>query len=250
VNAAMRTFVRRGDMRPRVAIFFTGGTISMVPDPLSGGATPALSGQEIVARVPNIAAAIDLDVIDYPCPPGPNWTGTMMLRLARRVEECLADTGVTGVVVAHGTDTLEETAYLFDLVLAHDKPIVFVGSLRHSSELSWDGPSNLYDAIRVAAIPEVRGLGVLVVMAGRILAAAEATKAHASSLDAFQARDFGPLGFVDIDRVLVARGLPYREHFDVARLEERVDLVRLTTGGDGRFIDASTDSGATRAGAL
>src|SRR5947207_12556279 len=191
-----------GSMKPCVAIVFTGGTISMRLDPVAGGAVPVLSGKEILAQVPGLEQIAEVATTDFARSPGPHLTPALMLELSRVVASQLADARVNGVVVTHGTDTLEETAYLLDLVLPSDKPVVLVGSMRNSSELGWDGPANLLSAVRVAADPSVCGLGVLVVMNDQLLAASEVTKMHADSLETFQSRDFGPLGVVDKDRVI------------------------------------------------
>src|SRR5262249_18468140 len=156
----------------------------------------------------------------------------------------LADEKIAGAVVTHGTDTLEETAYLLDLVLKEEKPIVFVGAMRNSSELSWDGPGNLRSAIRVAVDPAARALGVIVAMTEQLMAAAEATKTHTESTDTFQSRDFGPLGFVDKDRVIVTRRPFEREHIVTAEIEDRVDVIKIFAGADGRFINFAVDDGA------
>src|SRR6266545_3702186 len=205
-------------MKHRLATFFTGGTISMRFDPATGGAAPALSGEEIIAQVPGLDEIADIDVINFGKWPGP-----------------------------HVTDTLEETAYLLDLVLNEEKPVVFVGAMRNSSELSWDGPGNLRSAVRVAVDPQSRGLGVLVVMNDQLIAAAEATKTHTESTDTFQSRDFGPLGIVDKDRVIVTRRPVQsegREHIVTDRIEERVDMIKMAAGADGRFINFAIDDGA------
>jgi len=231
-------------MKPRLAIFFTGGTISMRFDPATGGAVPALSGEEIIAQVPGLDEIADFDVIDFGRWPGPHVTPSRMMELARAARGKLADESVAGAVVTHGTDTLEETAYLLDLVLNEEKPIVFVGAMRNSSELSWDGPGNLRSAVRVAVDPQARGLGVIVAMNDQLIAAAEATKTHTESTDTFQSRDFGPLGIVDKDRVIVTRRPVERESIVTDRIEERVDVIKMVAGADGRFIDFAIDDGA------
>jgi L-asparaginase len=231
-------------MKPRIAIFFTGGTISMRVDALSGGAVPALSGEEIVARVDGLNEIAEFDAVNFSLLPGPHVTPPKMMELAARVRERLSDAGLAGVVVVHGTDTLEETAYLLDLVLHSDKPVVFVGAMRNSSELSPDGPANLRAAVRVAADAAARGLGVVVAMGERIIAAGEVTKTHTESLDTFQSRDFGPLGVIDKDRVIIARRPARREHIEAERLEERVEIIKLAAGSDGRFINFAVDDGA------
>ena len=234
-------------MKHRLATFFTGGTISMRFDPATGGAAPALSGEEIIAQVPGLDGIADIDVINFGKWPGPHVTPSRMMELARAAREKLADEGVAGAIITHGTDTLEETAYLLELVLNEEKPVVFVGAMRNSSELSWDGPGNLRSAVRVAVAPQARGLGVIVVMNDQLIAAAEATKTHTESTDTFQSRDFGPLGFVDKDRVIVARRPVQsegREHIVTDRIEERVDMIKMAAGADGRFINFAIDDGA------
>jgi L-asparaginase len=231
-------------MKPRLATFFTGGTISMRFDPATGGAVPALSGAEIIAQVPGLREIADFDVIDFGKWPGPHVTPPRMMELARAAREKLADESVAGAIVTHGTDTLEETAYLLDLVLSEEKPIVFTGAMRNSSELSWDGPGNLRSAVRVAIDPQARGLGVIVAMNDQLIAAAEATKTHTESTDTFQSRDFGPLGIVDKDRVIVTRRLVDRERIVTDRIEERVDVIKMVAGADGRFIDFAIGDGA------
>jgi L-asparaginase len=234
-------------MKPRLAIFFTGGTISMRIDPETGGAVPALSGEEIIALVPGLDRIAEFDLINFARLPGPHWTPEKMMELARAVKAKLADERIAGAVVTHGTDTLEETAYLLDLVLNEEKPIVFVGAMRNSSELSWDGPGNLRSAVRVAIDPQSRGLGVIVAMNEQLIAAAEVTKTHTESTDTFQSRDFGPLGYVDKDQVIVARRpvkLDGRDHIETEEIEARVDLVKMYVGADGRFINFAIDDGA------
>src|SRR5262245_9482784 len=231
-------------MKTRLAIFFTGGTISMRIDPATGGAVPALSGEEIIAQVPGLDEIADFDVINFGRWPGPHVTPARMMELARAVRGKLAEENIAGAVVTHGTDTLEETAYLLDLVLNEEKPIVFVGAMRNSSELSWDGPGNLRSAVRVAVDPLSRGLGVIVAMNDQLIAAAEATKTHTESTDTFQSRDFGPLGIVDKDRVIVTRRSIDRERIVTDRIEERVEVIKMVAGADGRFIDFAVGDGA------
>src|SRR5574341_84573 len=231
-------------MKPRLATFFTGGTISMRIDPATGGAVPALSGEEIIALVPGLDQIAEFNLINFARLPGPHWTPGRMMELARVVKEKLADEKIAGAVITHGTDTLEETAYLLDLVLDEQKPVVFVGAMRNSSELSWDGPGNLRSAVRAAIDLQSRGLGVIVAMNEQLIAAAEVTKTHTESTDTFQSRDFGPLGFVDKDRVIVMRRQFEREHILTDRIEERVDVIKMYVGADGRFINFAIDDGA------
>lgn len=231
-------------MKPHLAIFFTGGTISMQIDPVTGGVIPALSGKEIVARVPGLESIADFEIRDFARLPGPHMTPSRMMELAEMVDAELAKEHTVGAVVTHGTDTLEETAYLLDLILDIEKPIVFVGAMRNSSELSWDGPANLRAGVRAAAESGMRGLGVVVVMNDQIIAASEAMKSHTESTDTFRSRDFGPLGFLDKDRLIIARKPSRHEHIPVKTLDQSVEIVKISSGSNGRLIDHVIADGA------
>ena len=213
-------------------------------DPTMGGAAPALSGEEIVARVTGLNDVAELNIINFARLPGPHVTPAKMLELAQVVNGELSKANVDGVVITHGTDTLEETTYFLDLNLSSEKPVVFVGAMRNSSELSWDGPANLMAAVRVAASPEARGLGVVIAMSEKIIAANEVTKTHTESVDTFQSRDFGALGLIDKDRVIIARRPTEREHIATDKIEDRVETIKIVSGGDGKFITFALLQGA------
>lgn len=230
--------------RKRVAIYFTGGTISMKHDARIGAAVPALSGRDILAEVRGIAEIADVDVIDFSRLPGPHMTLPLMMKLSNQIRETISRSDIDGVVVTHGTDTLEETAYLVDLTTTSEKPVVFVGAMRNSSEVGWDGPANILSAIRVASSDGARNLGALVVMSDTILAASEATKTHTESFDAFQSPDFGPLGVVDKGEVIIRRAPSRREHLGATQITEHVYLVKMAAGIDSTLIDACASAGA------
>ncbi len=213
-------------------------------DPTMGGAAPALSGEEIVARVDGLSDVADFDIINFSRLPGPHVTPAKMLELAQAVDAELSKPNIDGVVITHGTDTLEETAYFLDLILHSEKTVVFVGAMRNSSELSWDGPANLKAAVRVATDSQARGLGVVVAMSEKIVAANEVTKTHTESVDTFQSRDYGALGLIDKDRVIIARRPTEREHIATDKIEERVETIKMVSGGDGKFIDFALSQGA------
>jgi L-asparaginase len=231
-------------MPKHIAIYFTGGTISMKFDPVVGAAVPALSGKEILDNVPGLAEVADVEIIDYGRFPGPHMVPRVMIELSARVRETLARDEVDGVVITHGTDTLEETAYLLDLTVASDKPVVLVGAMRVISDIGWDGPANLLSAVRVAASDKARGLGVLVVLNDTVLAAAEAAKTHTESFDAFQSPNFGPLGVVDKGEVIIRRASTGREHLDTSELAEPVWLIKMAAGTDSLLLDACINAGA------
>ena len=146
----------------KVAIIFTGGTISMKVDPRLKAAIPALSSEEIIGMVTNIEKLADIEVINYSNVASPHITPNMMMDIAKLVKETVSREDIVGVIVTHGTDSLEETAYLLDLVIKTEKPVIVIGAMRNSSELGYDGSSNLAAGICTAASVNSRNKGVLV----------------------------------------------------------------------------------------
>src|SRR5690606_23219122 len=141
----------QGMPKPKLQLIFTGGTISMRDD-AGTGAVPVLRGEDLLREIPSLEDFCSVAIHDFGQLPGPHMTPARMLELSEFAQQCLAR-GADGVVITHGTDTLEESAYLLDLRHAGEQPIVFAGAMRTSSQLSWDGPVNLYEACRVAADP-------------------------------------------------------------------------------------------------
>lgn len=226
----------------RVLFLFTGGTISMKLDD-QGAAVPALSGEEVLSFVPGLPDICSAEVQDYGRYPGPHITPQHMWEISELLERELAYPDIDAAVVTHGTDTLEETAYFLDCRHFSEKPIVLVGAMRNSSELSFDGPANLRAAARVATDPASQGRGVLVVLNQLIHAAADVTKADTQALDTFQSPVFGALGIVDTDRILFARDPQLRDPLETDQCELAVDLIHAAAGTDSRLIDASINSG-------
>ena len=147
------------------------------------------------------------------------------------------------MIVTHGTDTLEETAYFLDLTIKHQKPVVVVGAMRNSSELGYDGSSNLSAAVCTAISPKAVNKGVLVVLNNEVNAAAEVTKTNTLSLNTFQS-PYGPLGIIDTNDFIVYRDIAYRQHVETDVVERKVDLIKAVIDMDERFIRSSVDLGA------
>jgi len=227
----------------RLLVVFTGGTISMRIDPGTGCAVPALSGEEILAYDPGLRTMADLEVIDFGRYPGPHMNPARMFELSELLRAEMARPEITGAVVTHGTDTLEETAYLADLRHDLDKPVAFVGAMRNSSELSFDGPANLRAGVRTVIDERARGKGVFVVMNQLVHAASEATKTDTQQLETYQSPVFGPLGYVDADRIVWARALERRSVIVGPKIETRVELLRMYAGFGSMMFDGLIDSG-------
>ncbi|TCU65200.1 asparaginase [Tissierella praeacuta] len=227
----------------KVAIIFTGGTISMKIDPRIHAAIPALTSEEIISMVTNIENFSEIEVINYANIPSPHITPSMMMEIADLVKQTITRDDITGVIVTHGTDTLEETAYLLDLIIKTEKPIVVVGAMRNSSELGYDGSSNLSAALCTAISNKARNKGVLVVMNNEVNAASEVTKTNTLSLDTFKSPEFGPLGIVDNDEVIFYRDIISHQFIDTNIIEEKVGLIKSVPGMESDILDFYINSG-------
>lgn len=242
--------------RRRVALIITGGTIDSVgTDRLDLGwyleAGKRLGDGELVARVPELEQIAEVTEIPFRRLPSQSITTADWLDLVKTIQDLFAADRVDGVVVTHGTNTLEETAYFLHLILKTDRPVVLVGAMRPSSGVSSDGDLNLINAVRVAADPASRGAGVLVVLNDTILGARDVTKTATYRVETFQGRDLGPLGYADSDGRVLFYHRPARPHttatvFHASEITElpRVDVVVSYIGADGTFIDAAVAAGA------
>ncbi|MGW4994280.1 asparaginase [Streptomyces mirabilis] len=221
-----------------VAVISLGGTIAMTTQ-TDGGATPTLSADDLVAAVPGLASTgIHVEVHDFRRLPGASLAFSDLLELAVKVETLAVD----GVVITQGTDTIEETAYLLDLVTSGDMPIVVTGAMRNASMAGADGPANVLAAIRVAASTEARGMGCTVVFGEEIHAARWVRKTHATSPLAFTSYP-GPIGYVAEDRVRITTRPIEASVVDPrgATGSARTAIVTVGLGDDGTVLQAVGD---------
>lgn len=184
-----------------VVVISIGGTIASTADSTDEGASPELSGADLVESVPELRAVAEIETRDFSNVPSPHFTIEQMHSIAETVRELAADDEVEGVVVTQGTDILEETAYFVDLCCDDATPVVFTGAMRTPSSPGADGPANLLAAVRVASSDAARDRGVLVAFDDRVYPAREVTKAHSMATGAFRAPEFGPVAAIDEDRV-------------------------------------------------
>lgn len=228
----------------KILVVFTGGTFSMMIDEHTGGAVPRYSGSELMNMIPDASSLADIECYDFGKYPGPHMTPELMLDLSQKIKVKLKSNNYDGVIITHGTDTLEETAYFLDLTLKTEIPVVVIGAMKNSSEPDWDGPRNLIDAIHICLNDNSRNLGVLVCLNGEINAASEVTKIYSDSVESFKSLDFGNLGFVQNGRVIYNR-LPRRlETIETEKINSNVDLLTVYAGMNEKFFKFSADSGA------
>lgn len=238
---------------PKVAILATGGTIAgkaasstATTGYIPGSATVA----DIVDSVPALAGIAEIVTEQVSNIGSEDMTDDIWEKLAEISQKYLDDDSITGVVITHGTDTLEETGFLLNLVLSSDKPVILVGSMRPATAISADGPMNIIEAVKVAVCPKAKGKGVLAVMNDEIHGLRDVTKTNTTNVDTFQSRLFGALG-------TVTGGTPYffkqsvkphttKTEFSVQDVKDlpRVDIIYAHANQDSALIDAAVAAGA------
>ncbi len=219
-----------------------GGTIAMTAT-ADGGVAPALGAGELIAAVPGLAAlGLELDLLDVANLPSSSLRLTDVVALSRRISALLA-AGADGVVVTQGTDTLEECAYLLDLLHERPEPVIVTGAMRNPLQAGADGPANLLAALTVAADPQARGRGVLVAFADEIHAAVRVRKTHSTSVAAFASADTGPVGRLVEGRARFLAGAGHRLVLPrpVGSGLPRVPLIFATLGADEPELDRPAD---------
>jgi len=221
-----------------VSVLAAGGTIGMAGD---GGAVPQLDAAALIAAVPALADMPGLRARTLGAWPGVHVGAADALDIARAAAAEAASG--RGVVVTHGTDTLEETAVLCDLLHGGDAPIVVTGAIRPASATGADGPANLLDAVRAAGDAATAGLGAIVAFAGELHAAGAVRKADSVSPRAFASPRTGPLGRVSEERVEVWSAPRRRPPLPVAQLDARVEIVAGGLGSDGTLVEAGAGAG-------
>lgn len=230
---------------PVCQMIATGGTIAMKIDPATNAPVPSLSGEDIVAGVPELAKIAQIRVESPFNVPSSYMDPERWAEIHGRVVKALASDEIAGVMVSHGTDSLEETAWFLDLTVSSDKPVVLVGAMRNASERDFDGPRNLLNAARICVSPEARGKGTMIVLNNQINAAREASKTHTSDVETFKSGNSGFLGVIDHDRVVFARTPTRRQHIALQGTAlPRVDIVAMYAGAGGELLRAAVAAGA------
>ena len=238
---------------PQVKILATGGTIAGTASSstqMTGYKAGNLGVQVLINAVPQIKQYAEVSGEQVSNIGSENMTDKIWLKLAKRCNELLADPNVSGIVITHGTDTLEETAYFLNLVTKSDKPVILVGAMRPATAISADGPMNLLEAVRVASTPEAKGKGVMIVMNDEINGARDVTKTNTTNPATFKSPELGAMGYVSGNKVRFYKQSTKRHttnsEFDVSKLDTlpRVDIIYSHVDDDRVMADAAVAAGA------
>jgi L-asparaginase len=229
--------------RPKIVLLSLGGTIASAPATPGGGSLPTLTATDIVAGAPGAEQVAELVPVSFRQLPSSHLTLVDLVALAREIEDRFAD-GFDAAVVTQGTDTIEETAFALDLLVADSKAIVVTGAMRGPSILGAEGGANLLAAVRVAASPAARGLGTVVAMNDEVHAARWVQKTHTSNVAAFRSPMTGPIGWLAEEAVRIAVRPVGREPVALgAGAPADIALLAMPLGEDGRLIGRLAEAG-------
>ena len=223
-------------MTKSICLVTTGGTIASQMNSSTGHVTAQVGGNHLRDMLASRVDGVDIVVDEFMTIGSFALTLEDAFALAGRIREHLAKPGIDGVVVTHGTDTMEESAYMADLLIDSDKPVVFTGAQRAADEPDADGPGNIADAVKIAASAVARGLGVLLCFEQEFHAARDVTKSHTSRTDTFISAEHGKLGEIDGDTVVVHRRPLIRGAIPAERVETDIEIVKLGMGVSDRFV--------------
>lgn len=228
-------------IKKKLLVITTGGTIAMKYDDEFG----VIQNDELTAYLgnfPQIRDIAQIEVYEFTNIPSPYITPETMFKLARLVEDKILE--YDGIIITHGTDTLEETAYFLELVVTTHKPVVFTAAMRSESELGLDGPRNIVGAVRVACSNDPRNGGVMVVMNDEINSAREVVKTDTGKTNSFVSLAYGPLGIIEPDKVIFYRDSIIQEKIPTDKIETNIDLIKCVSGMDDRYLQCSLYHGA------
>ncbi|WP_442594587.1 asparaginase [Neobacillus sp. D3-1R] len=227
-------------MKKTILIIHTGGTISMSEDAVTGAVKPG-EHNPLTEKTKALTELANIIVEEPFNLPSPHITTTEMLVLKNLIEMHFHKSQIDGVVITHGTDTLEETAYFLDLTVHIDIPIIVTGAMRSSNEIGSDGLYNLIESIRVASNDEAKSKGVLVVLNDEIHTAKNVTKTHTSNVSTFQSPQYGPIGIITKRGIVFHHAPTNQECYNISTITKRVALMKAYAGMDSTLLDAIKD---------
>lgn len=233
---------------PRVLVLATGGTISGKADSRSaiGYDAGAITGQQLIAGVPGVEKFAQLQVEQISNIASQNMNSQIWFKLAERIQQAFANNEADAIVITHGTDTMEETAFFLDNVIEGARPVILTGAMRPSTAISADGPANMYEAVKVATDPQTRGRGVLVVLNDEVQSARAVSKMHTTALQTFHSPNLGLAGYVDPSSVRFVAPARPRLHLALPTDHKlpQVQIIYAHADMDALQIDNAVKNGA------
>ena len=230
-------------LKKKVALITTGGTIASKEISKGLLTSGAMTGEELAEQC-QLPEDIEVKVIDVMQKPSMHIDFDLMLKIRHEILTQLNDPKVCGIVVTHGTDSMEETAYFLDLTINDPRPIVVTGSQRSPQDIGTDVYSNLRNSVYAAVNEELKNVGVVVVFNERIYSAKYVKKVHASNVQGFESFGYGYLGIIDNNIVSVYQKPISKDNYQLKKQIPRVDIIKCYTGADGVFIEAAMHAGA------
>lgn len=228
----------------KIVLITTGGTIASRLDPNTKQTIPTANGDYLCSLLPDDARTVNIEVDEFSNISSFGFDLVHAFRLAERINHHHERPDCSGVVVTHGTDTMEESAYLADLLLKSEKPVVFTGAQKSADAPDADGPRNLLDSLRLAADHHAHGIGSVILFEQDFHSARDVTKTHTSRVDTFASGEHGKLGEVDGEKVVLFRRPVLRKTFSPTGIVDKVDLIKLVIGADARFLHFAVNTGA------
>ena len=229
---------------PHVVVVTTGGTVAMKLDEKTGALVPAVSGKDLIEAVPGLGKIATIETTEFINIDSSQMTPQVWRDLAEKVDSILARDEVTGVVVTHGTDTMEEGVFFLQSTLKSKKTVAFVGAQRSASDLSADGPANIYDAVMTVVSPASKGWGAVLVMDQYINEARYVQKSHTTNPHTFMSGQYGYLGYVVNNRVMKFHDVGKTVKVPLPKTLKKVPLFTTFPGDDGSSIRHAVDDGA------
>jgi len=226
---------------PTVAIITTGGTIAEKTNPKTNGSIPALSGEELISKVPELSKIANIKVIDFCNLDSSQMSPEIWASLSKKVDETLKDSKIVGAVITHGTDTMAEAAFFLELTLKTDKPVVFTGAMKNASDPYSDGPSNILNAVLQVLSDKSKNWGVTVTLNQYINSARYVEKTNTTNMQTFESGEKGYLGYINDGIVHRFNDRIYKQKFDIPKKLPKVILYSDYAGADGSLLKAAAD---------
>ncbi len=227
----------------KVVIVATGGTIAMKKND-AGKSVPAVSGEELISSIPGIREIADFEVVNFSNFASCNMKPENLLKLANNIKDILKDEDISGIIVTHGTDTIEDSAFFLELTIDNERPIIFTAAQRDASEFDSDGPRNIINAARIAIDEGAKNRGVMVSLNEEIFGALYVSKKHTSNVRTFSSGNMGIIGYADVDRICFYNNQRSRLKFDIPENFPKVVPILAYTGMTSDIIEFCIKNGA------